>query len=102
MRRENTMKMDQQLATEAKAIVALAFRNGPIENLHAGVECPACKEDPNVSHISQTEMKALMKSAVDRVYKLLWLKGHDPDAYQEQIAFGSRYTSRWDEPKITR
>lgn len=63
---------------------------------------PACKEDPNVSHISQTEMKALMKSAVDRVYKLLWLKDHDPDAYQEQIAFGSRYTSRWDEPKITR
>lgn len=55
MRRENTMKMAQQLATEAKAIVALAFRNGPIENLHAGVECPACKEDPNVSHISQTE-----------------------------------------------
>lgn len=43
-----------------------------------------------------------MKSAVDRVYKLLWLKDHDPDGYQEQIAFGSRYTSRWDEPKITR
>lgn len=43
-----------------------------------------------------------MKSAVDRVYKLLWLKDHDPDGYQEQIAFGSHYTSRWDEPKITR
>ena len=30
------MKLDHDLAMEAKAIVALAFRNGPIENLHAG------------------------------------------------------------------
>jgi hypothetical protein len=29
-------KLDPELAVEAKALVALAFRNGPIEDLHAG------------------------------------------------------------------
>ena len=29
------MKLDPDLAAEAKALVALAFRNGPIEDLHA-------------------------------------------------------------------
>ncbi len=33
-------RLDTQLATEAKAIVALAFRNGPIEDVHAGRVCP--------------------------------------------------------------
>jgi len=32
----------QAIAREAKAIVALAFRNGPIEDLHAGPPCPTC------------------------------------------------------------
>ena len=32
----------KRLAREAKAIVALAFRNGPIEKIHAGKECPTC------------------------------------------------------------
>jgi hypothetical protein len=36
------MMLDPELAAEAKNIVALAFRNGPIENVHAGKECPTC------------------------------------------------------------
>jgi len=31
--------LDTELAKEAKAIVALAFRNGPIEDVHAGKAC---------------------------------------------------------------
>jgi hypothetical protein len=30
------------VAREAKALVALAFRNGPIEDIHAGKFCPTC------------------------------------------------------------
>jgi hypothetical protein len=30
------------VAREAKALVALAFRNGPIEDIHAGKLCPTC------------------------------------------------------------
>jgi hypothetical protein len=38
-----TSKPDKRdLVREAKAIVVLAIRNGPIENSHAGKSCPAC------------------------------------------------------------
>jgi hypothetical protein len=35
------LTLDPELAREANALVALAFRNGPIEDLHAGRSCPA-------------------------------------------------------------
>jgi len=44
--------VDPVLALEAKMIVALAFRNGPIENLHAGKVCPTCSVDRGYSRIS--------------------------------------------------
>jgi hypothetical protein len=89
---------DQRLAREAKAIVALAFRNGPIEKVHAGKPCPTCNGAPEFSRITQDEMKAIMKSAVDRMYALLRLKNSDPVGYEKQIAFGARNVTRWDDP----
>jgi hypothetical protein len=56
------MTLDPDLAAEAKALVAPAFRNGPIEDLHAGRPCAACSGMTEVSHISDDEMKTLMKS----------------------------------------
>jgi len=44
------------LAREAKALVALAFRNGPIENVRAGEFCSTCHGDSRYSHITQNEM----------------------------------------------
>lgn len=52
------LPIDPFLAIEAKAITALAFRNGPIEDLHAGKVCSACGGNPEVSHISGDEMNA--------------------------------------------
>jgi hypothetical protein len=86
-------------AREAKAIVALAFRNGPIEDVHAGSLCPTCDGKPEYSRITDAEMKFIMKSAVNRVYKLLRLKASDPAGYERQIAFGERYTIAWDDPE---
>jgi hypothetical protein len=57
-------KLDPDLAMEAKALVVLAFRNGPIEDLHAGKPCAVCSGKPEVSHLSDDEMKVVMKSAV--------------------------------------
>lgn len=37
--------VDPALAEEAKAIVALAFRNGPIEDLHADRSCQVAEHD---------------------------------------------------------
>jgi hypothetical protein len=90
---------DAALAREAKALVALVFRNGPIEHVHAGKLCPTCSSAPEYSHISDDEMKMIMKAAVDRMYALLRLKNGDPDGYARQIAFGARYVAQWDEPE---
>ena len=87
-----------ELAREAKALVALVLRNGPIESVHAGKTCLTYSAGPGYSRITQDEMKAIMKSAVDRLYALLRLKNSDPASYARQIAFGSRYVTQWDEP----
>jgi hypothetical protein len=94
------MTLDPELAIEAKAIVALAFRNGPIENLHAGRPCPACSGHAEISHITDEEMKGLMKSSVNALYRLLWLREYDPRSYDEQLALGRRYTMHWDDPEL--
>jgi hypothetical protein len=94
------MTLDRTLALETKAMVALAFRNGPIEALHAGKPCAVCSGDPNFSRISDGEMKAIMKSAVDTLYRLLWQRENDPAAYLENLALGQRYTMHWDDPEL--
>lgn len=94
--------LDPELASEAKSLVALAFRNGPIENLHAGRPCQACSGNAEISHITDEEMKGLMKSAVNALYRLLWLREYDPRSYAEQLAFGRRYTLHWDDPELAK
>jgi hypothetical protein len=92
--------LDHTLAIEAKAMVALAFRNGPIEGLHAGKPCAACAGRQEISHISDQEMKAMMKSAVDTLYRLLWQRENDSAAYLKNLALGERYTMQWDDPEL--
>ena len=92
--------LDHTLALEAKAMVVLAFRNGPIEALHAGSPCAVCRGNPAVSHISNEEMKTIMKSAVDTLYRLLWQREYEPAAYLESLAFGERNTIGWDDPEL--
>jgi len=89
-------------ATEAKAIVALAFRNGPIEDIHAGERCPTCSGRKGFSRITAEEIHAITKGAVDRVYRLLVFRDENPDEYARQIVFGERYTTNWDKPKMPR
>jgi hypothetical protein len=95
-----TQPDQRDLVREAKAIVALAFRNGPIEDLHAGKPCPACEGQTGYSRISDADMKTIMRNAVKQVYKLLRLKAADPDGYERKIAYGERCTSNWDDPRI--
>jgi hypothetical protein len=95
-----TPQSDQSdLMREAKAIVVLAFRNGPIEDMHAGKTCPTCNGKTGYSRISDDEMKLIMKNAVNRLYRLLRLKVDDPDTYAQQIAYGERCTLSWDDPE---
>jgi hypothetical protein len=54
---------------------------------------------PGVSHISDDEMKRIMKDAVNRVYSLLRLKAGDPDGYARELAYGERCAAGWDKPE---
>jgi|ERR1700733_4171850 len=91
--------VDPVLALEAKMIVALAFRIGPIEGLHVGKPCPTCSADSAYSRISDEEKKGIMKAAVSTVYSLLWKKENDGEAYAYSLVVGARYTRRWDDPE---
>jgi hypothetical protein len=90
--------LDPRLARDAKTIALFAFRNGPIENLHAGKACPHCAGNAEYSRITDGEMKLLMQSAVNEVYRLLWQRENDPDAYTRRQALADRYTHHWDDP----
>lgn len=91
-----------RVAREAKALVALAFRNGPIESVHAGKTCPTCRGKAKYSHISQSEMRQIMKTAVDRVYTFLVVKERDSKEYDALLSLGERYTTAWDDPVLTK
>ena len=90
------------MTLEAKMIVALAFRNGPIEDLHAGKVCPTCSADSAYSRISDEEIKGNMKAAVNTVYSLLWKRENDSGAFAKSLVLGARYTQRWDDPEQQR
>ena len=83
------------LRDEANAIVAMAFRNGPIEDLHAG-KSSELLSNPELSRITDDEMKMLMINACEHVAKLLQLKESDPEEYYKQMmAYSHMYCRRW-------
>jgi hypothetical protein len=89
----------KRLARESKVIVALAFRNGPIENVHAGKICPTCAGNPAYSHITDEEMKCIIRCAVNRVYEMLCEREFVPESYEKTLRFGESYAANWDEPE---
>jgi hypothetical protein len=78
----------------------LVFSQGPIEDLNAGRLCPTCSGQPEFSPNSEEEMKTIVKSAVDTLYRMLWLRSATPEKYQRTIAFGRHYTTHWDDPEL--
>ena len=84
------------LRDEANALVAWAFRNGPLEDLHAGRHSELL-EDPSLSRITDEEMKILMVSACRQLTKLLELKATNPTDYEHQIkSYNWRYCRNWE------
>jgi hypothetical protein len=84
------------LRDEADAIVAVAFRNGLIENLHAGRHS-ALLEDETLSRITDAEMKAIMVAACRKVEALLRLRASDPAEYARQVRdVNERYCRGWE------
>src|SRR5262245_65338166 len=69
---------------EANALTAFAFRNGPLEDLHAGQSSPLL-DDPSLSRITNVEMKHLMITASEKLAAMLALKERDPTKYPNFI-----------------
>lgn len=65
------------LRDEANAICAYAFRNGPIEDIHASVD------SDRHPRITDPEMKVLMVDASEKLAKLLEMKTADPQGYRD-------------------
>jgi hypothetical protein len=84
------------LRDEANAIVCMAVRNGPIENLHAGRSSPLLKDD-TLSRLTDDEIKAIMISASEMVAFLLWLRDNAPDFYKDYLQrSGMTYCRKWE------
>jgi hypothetical protein len=43
-------------------------------------------------------MAGIMSNSVDHLFRLLVLKAENPAKYEDQIRFGERYTTRWNDP----
>ncbi len=80
---------------EANALAAFAFRNGPIEDLHAGKSSPLTA-DPSLSRITDDEMKELMINASEMLAAVLALRDSHPDKYRRFIQdYALKYCHSW-------
>lgn len=106
---------DETLSAElAKTLTAMCVRNAEIETIHAG-KGPVSKTGDysdvtvidaerheyrwnEVSHISDAEMKILMKGIVNRLFTF-FRQGDDP-RFDKHMEYHKRFTHNWDEPDI--
>jgi hypothetical protein len=73
------------LRDEANAICAYAFRNGPIEDIHAD------------GRISDPEIKELMINASEHLAKLMAMKQESPKQYDQFIRdYHRKFCLRWE------
>ena len=81
---------------EANALTCMCFRNGPLEDLHAGKHSETL-EDPSYSRITDPEMKELMIYASRKLEELLLLKESDPRKYLSVVIKQAyMYTQGWE------
>lgn len=81
---------------EANALTCCAFRNGFIEELHAGKHSELL-EKPELSRITDEEMKKLMIGASSKLAQLLAMKESKPDEYWKLVEhFNKTYCGRWE------
>jgi hypothetical protein len=80
---------------QANVLTLLAFRNGPIEDLHAGKDSPLL-EDKALSRITDAEMKTLMIAASSKLAELLALRDDDPESFAALLAGNWHQVRNWE------
>ena len=92
---ENASGSDMTIREEANAMVAHVFRNGYLEDLHAGIVEEKFL-DPKYSRITDDEMKKLMIECSEKMAKLLQLSKENPLEYKAFLKRTHRnYCKRW-------
>jgi hypothetical protein len=96
LRIERTTSQDAfTLRDEANALTAYAFRNGFLEDLHAGKSSPLLTQ-PGYSRITDDEMKRLMIEASEKLARMLALKQEHPVEYDQFIRkYQTTYCRAW-------
>ena len=90
-----TVEADVTLREEANAMVAHVFRNGYLEDLHAGIVEEKFL-DPKYSRFTDDEIKKLMLECCEKMAKLLELRDKDPGEYKAFIERNNRsYCKHW-------
>jgi len=90
------MERTWTIREEANALTCCAFRNGSIEELHAG-KYSELLEQPELSRITDAEMKKLMVEASAKLAELLAMKEADPKKYWKFVKdFNEKYCGRWE------
>jgi len=84
---------EMTLREEANAIVAQVFRNGFLEDLHAGIVEEKFL-DPKYSRITNDEMKKLMIECCDKMEMTLRLMKENPEAYKAVLIFNHMFYSK--------
>ncbi|PIN86794.1 hypothetical protein COV19_02885 [Candidatus Woesearchaeota archaeon CG10_big_fil_rev_8_21_14_0_10_44_13] len=91
----NVYGINPTIREEANAIVAYAFRNGYIEDLHAGKHSDIL-EDNSYSRITNEEMRKLMIECCQKMAQLLEMKEKDPNKYYLFISqYHNMFCSNW-------
>lgn len=81
---------------EANALTCCAFRNSSLEDLHAG-KYSELLEKPELSRITDAEMRKLMIEASSKLAELLELKETNPAKYWKHLKFfNDAYCRRWE------
>ena len=81
---------------ELKETYPVQNYNGYIEELHAGRHSDLL-ENPELSRITDDEMKKLMIESSARMAELLLLKEAEPDKYWKRLEFfHENYCGRWE------
>ena len=83
------------LRDEANAIVAFAFRMGPIESLHQG-QFSSLLENPELSRLTDAELKTLMDFARERVATLLRVKDNPAEYVRFILMYNAQYCQKWE------
>ena len=90
-----TTRGEFTIRDEANALTAFAFRNGFLENLHAGKPLPMAQQS-GFSRISDDEMRRLIMEASEKLSRLLKMKQQDPQKYETLIRqYNKTYCRSW-------